>query len=317
MKLVALLLLLQAILQQSQASTSSARNPVDGIPTNLLVTDTGVLISVLDKLIVLDVSNFSNWRTYDGYDIVGSNISVIAAVGEGVLVCLYNNGRSPQGKCSFQVDYLHCTSQENCIVEDYEVNLSREGSCLTAVNDDIYFASSEDHEFVFGYIQLGGYDTEVRKSITAASFKSRKFIYSIIDDQHIYFVALDSFSSPQVVKEITLIRACHISNMSSVMDFSSMFEITLDCGFLSDNISIVSYLKINRILILGLSDGSNSRLCAFSLEKIDIKIMQAFNSCYTEIYSFQLPWMDRMSTCVRFNEVKLTTYIINLLRTFY
>ncbi len=309
MKLIVLLLLLvQGLVQQCEASLVTIRNPVEGAPTNLLVTDSGVLITVLDELIVLDAPTLSPLRTYSGYDNIRSSIAAIVAVeDEKLVVCLHS--RTHQSRCILQADYLHCNQLEsNCAIDEWDVAAFREAEgCLTRVSNYFYSASSRDHEIVFSYFQLtGSYIPDVffsHKIITAESFNSREFFYNFFDSGYIYFIALDNLTAPEMSREIKLMRMCHINNISSD-DFQSMFEIKLDCGIIFDNITIVNYFKINRMIFIGLSDGRRSKLCVFNLTDIDSKIMQAYQECYDTSNTFQLPWLNELSRCSGFDQVK-------------
>lgn len=300
MKLSVVLLLIHAVLQQNEASTVSIRNPVQNEPSHLLVTDTGVLVSVQDKLVVLNVSTFSYLMTYSGYDTTQSSIAAILPVEDTVMVCLHSSG--PRSQCSLHVDYMHCgrSDASECLLLDFSVGSLREGaSSLTKIDNFFYSASSGGSEIDFSYFQLTGIHTVYSlKTITNELFGSRKFVFSFFYDGHIYFVALDSI--PGMSREIKLMRACHINNMTSIADFESMFEVKLDCGALSDNVTIVSHFRTNQTLILGLSDGRWSRLCGFSLMNIDSKIMQAYRKCSDGDYTFQLSWLEQSSSCSGF-----------------
>ena len=305
---VIVLVLMHVVLLETTALTIT--NPVNGEPTNLLVTDAGVLVTVLDKLIVLEKSTFSHLRTYDGYDVIGSRIAAAIAVGEEVLVCLHAINSSVSA-CSLQVDYVHCDQDEgNCVVTEIDVPALRGGSSVTSVDNSFYFATTDNRDLVFHYLKWTGYDNFVslpsRKYITAEGFISREFFYSFFDDGHIYFIALDTLEQS---KEIKLMRVCHElnNNRSSLIDFESMFEMKLDCGFSSDSVMIVSYFKINRTIFLGLSDASKSEVCVLRLVDIDAKLMQAYEECFNGTYTFQLPWLQEMSSCSR-NEVR-STYV--------
>lgn len=308
-----LLLQVQSLLQPCQSITSpKVRFALNKTSSDILVHNAKVL-AYAGRTVHIFNATLSPLDEYSK----SNNISGLVSMDDSSeVVCLSN------GYCHLQVnlgDYDYGLSLEddfahkvrNVALPDAKIAMSR-------IADTLYIGSSGgagtsrrkiqisklqvDHlEYV---IRLKGFSTNF---ITSQHFISRRFFHSFYDGGYVYFLAVDQsrVSSDSGVK---IIRMCHMDG-SSVNAMEAMFEIKIDCGRLAGNVSIISFSKIGKMIVLGVSGPGSDKICAFDVAEVNSNLTLAYNQCLAGSLSFTIPWYREVLNCMGFQRVSITTEV--------
>lgn len=306
MKLV-LISLFWLLLLRNEATPSSVIKvlpyppAVDGRskPTQLISTSTG-FIAAHDRSLIY-ISEDSDILSYSGVIRPGSLQSGVAAKDFSCILYCFQDGH-----CSLVVDQQEIRRFEAAVTPDVAISMS-------VVGDSFYIASSAEEE---QKIRISQYNTKVKYflqeplvfagKITNKNFISREFFFNFYDDVYVYFIAIDTFKTPtnphEVERAIRLMRTCHPGDNGT--DFSSMFEIELDCGPLNPNASIISFSRLNHTVLLGLGGaGGSEKFCMFTTTNIDSVITRTYQLCYSGNFTSELAWVETRYPCTEFHEV--------------
>lgn len=301
-----ILFLLQSLVQPKKVAGSSVIIPFpstdEGTPSNLLVTSSGVFITIKKVLIHFDANNISHLKTFN-YDFTRKYISKIIATDDSevpVLVCSYD------GSC-----YFHFNAFFNEGLDAIE-NVAIQGaqSSLFKIAQTFYIASGENMQMQISRFQWDEWfyfsdPLSFMKIGMNTNFTSRKFLHTFLDDDFVYFIAMDN-STNLLDRGIKLMRVCHNAYERNANGLGGIFESKLDCGNVNST-SIISFSKLNKLILLGINSGpGKNSFCMFNITEVNNKISQTYNECYAGDYTFRLPWSTSKSiSCRDFSRVSI------------
>ena len=290
-----------------QCGAVSLPYPGAGTPSNLLVTRTGVFVSIRDSLLVFS-SNLSHLQTFQQETRRNMNITRITRTGDPsapVIACITDG-------CCYPVIEQVIYEPGECVDN---LGVPNAASTLSTVGDNYYIGSASYGEGAGRVIKTSVFKSlysfliadpisEV-KQITSRNFVSREFLYSFSDSGFVYFIVLDNSMVLQD-RGIKLMRKCHEENVSA-SGFGATFEVKLDCGPVTSDSQFVSFSQLNQTVMLGLNDGvSSSKICMFNTAEVNREITLAYQQCKGGDYTFQLPWSNPASLrfqCASFHQV--------------
>lgn len=269
--------------------------------SNLIGTTSGDFIATLDDSLLYIRQNTSDLKVVLRLD--GEPAGIAASDMSAIMPCFDG------GDCSYIVDMAEVSKVEKIATPNVAISMSN-------VDDTYYIASSAYMESK-NIIKITKCDVAARyfiqhikfeQRITNRNFISREFFFNFDDGLYVYFIAIDTSNSVSDAHErrISLMRACHEENATSTSGLLSMFEIELNCGPLNADASIVSFSKLDEMVILGLSGtaGRAAGFCAFNTTAINNAMSRAYDHCFKKIdQHLELPWSQIDFSCIDFSRV--------------
>ena len=235
------------------------------------------------------------------------NIS-LSSDGRWLVVCLTDLSCEVYNANNFSAG--HVFRRENAIV-------STENLALFAAEDSFYVggvtvASGRQSEIILGqYGGFGGNQASMNSrsyTITVNDFVRNFYGSGFIRGNDTYYFAVNN--DPRIVRTLKVMRVCHNS------DFGALYELTLTCGgrtpVSSTRISGVSVIDnfagmSGPIVILSISrplPSTTNLVCLYSLEAIDGRMLEKFDSCASDMIGstqLALSWRSQEPRCSGFS----------------
>ena len=232
----------------------------------------------------------------------------LSSDGRWLVVCLTDLSCEVYNANNFSAG--HVFRRENAIV-------STENLALFAAEDSFYVggvtvASGRQSEIILGqYGGFGGNQASMNSrsyTITVNDFVRNFYGSGFIRGNDTYYFAVNN--DPRIVRTLKVMRVCHNS------DFGALYELTLTCGgrtpVSSTRISGVSVIDnfagmSGPIVILSISrplPSTTNLVCLYSLEAIDGRMLEKFDSCASDMIGstqLALSWRSQEPRCSGFS----------------
>lgn len=278
---------------------------LSGTPSTLIVGSDQIYTSVGSIGIAFNLTLSGSSR--HKYIYSDSNIAAIAEVPgqDGTFIMCFHDG-SCSAVCGFSPKCDHHQGYSAIPLED--VSFPKNSTLLSGSDLGVYVGATRVYhngskwiELVSVHIQYNNHmmksssSTVERFQIQAREFASRDFLYTFRSGNYGYFIAMDNFVNHSL-NAIKVLRVGQNSDPSRLTP-DITFEVEVRCNTKNNHFTIVSHLKINQTVILGLNGEGSSTLCMFDIADIDQTISSTLDKCMTGNYEFSFPWSHELLSC--------------------